>query len=421
MNLAIKKYTVNDIINYLLIIYTFSIPFDKGVTKVLGLLLILLWLFDKNLLDRIKTIFTSKVILFFTLFIIYNYISLFWTNHLEYAYYYVSKYFYYLPIIVIFTSIKKEYIKYLVYTFLVAMFVSEIITYGIYFELWSTKYNDLKNISSPTAFMSHTIYSAILALAALITFYKLFTVKNHFFLILGIVFYISVTINLFISGGRTGILPFILGHFFIVMIIYKLRFLSILSILFVFFTFLYISYLNVNFFKQRIDQGYNNINSIIENKNFTTPIGTRIAMIYIGLEITKDNLVFGVGIKDNMDKMLEYAKDNKVLEYTKDNKDFNFKHLKTFYKWHFHNQYIEITTQIGLIGLILFLSIFYTLTRTEIRDKEINSIKYIFVFTFLFSIVSSDLFHQKHYIYVVGLFIGLILAQNRYEKLEEER
>jgi len=402
------KINSNNILNILFLIYAFSIPFDKEITKIIGLLLLLLWIIEGDFINKFKLIFTSKVIVAFILFIIYNYLSILCSNHYEYALNYVNKYLYYIPILIIFTSIKKEYIKYSITSFIIAMFISEIVTYGIFFDYWTTSYNTLHSSSSPTAFMSHTIYSALISFTAILTLYKIIYEKNIYLKIIFILFYTSISLNLFISGGRTGLVPYIIVQVLLLIYIYKHKVkyiiisLSIISFLF------YFSYKNINIFNKRINQAYSNIINI-KNKNFNSSWGTRVAMIYVGLKIIQDNPIFGVGIKDNMDKMIEYI--NNINEY-----DFN--HLKRYYKWHFHNQYIDILTQIGIVGLVLFFLIFYYLISIDIKDNYINTIKIIVTLTILFSIISSDLFHQKHYMYLISLFIGLIIAQNMYEKEE---
>ncbi len=403
-----NKLNINNIINYVIILFILSIPFNKDITKILSLTLFILWLCEGKFKEKWNLLKSSKVVIAFVLFLIYNYISIIWSSHTISAVYYVNKYLYYLPFVLIFTSIKRQYIKYAIIAFLVAMFISEIITYGIYFHYWTTHYNITHPSNSPTAFMSHTIYSAIIAFVAILTLYKILLHKNKYLTFVYLFFYITISINLFISGGRTGLIPYIIVQLFLLFYILKNK----KKYLFVTISLIVIlsisAYKTLPVFKHRIDAGLSNINTLISHKNFNTSWGARVAMIYVGSKIIADNPIIGVGIKDNMDEMVNYA--NKTKQY-------NLKFLKRYHKWHFHNQYIDILTQLGIIGLILFLSIFYYLWKLKIDDKELHIIKMLFILHILFSIISSDLFHQKHYIYFIGLFIGLILAQNRYEQI----
>jgi len=90
------------------------------------------------------------------------------------------------------------------------MFISEIITYGIYFDFWTTKYDEASIISKglPTAFMSHLSYSMFLSFTALIILNKISSNKKRFNLLI-IVYFAFIFGNLIISGGRTGLFTFV--------------------------------------------------------------------------------------------------------------------------------------------------------------------------------------------------------------------
>ncbi len=403
---------ISNLINYFIVIFAFSIPFDKDITKQIIIILLILWFMEGDIKEKFKTIISSPVIVFFILFIAYNYISIFWSNHQGFAFDYVNKYKYYLPIIFIFTSIKKEYIKHSIYAFLIAMVISEIITYGIYFNVWTTPYMEAKVINDfPMAFMSHTMYSVILAFTAIFTLNKIILEKNNVIKFLLILMYLSVSINLFISGGRTGLVPFVVVQFIAIIFLYKFNIKKLLMLMILSIFIFIMAYQNIDIFEKRINSGISDIKNI-SNQQYSTSFGSRVAMAHTAISIIKENPLFGVGIKDNLDEMITIA-------YSESR--YDIKHLILFYDWHFHNQYIDIITQTGVIGLFLFLGIFFMLYRVKIYDKEINNIKYLFILSVLFSIISSDLFHQKHFMYLITLFIGLILAQNRYEKLEKAK
>ena len=127
-----KKIDFNTILNYLFVLYAFFVPTLKYANKAFIIPMFLLWILEGNFKYKVKLILSSKFIIVFLLFIIYNYISLFWTTQFDLALDYINKYKYYLPIIFIYTSMKKEFIKYSIFAFLSGMFISEIITYGIY-------------------------------------------------------------------------------------------------------------------------------------------------------------------------------------------------------------------------------------------------------------------------------------------------
>jgi len=364
----------------------------------------LLWILEGNFKYKFKLISSSKFIIVFLLFIIYNYISLFWTIQFDLALDYINKYKYYLPIIFIYTSMKKEFIKYSIFAFLSGMFISEIITYGIYLDMWSTPYNDTHFKGMPTAFMSHLAYSMFLAFTSLILINKL-SFKNGYFKNALIVFYfLFVFVNLLISGGRTGLLSFAVT-LLLYLIFYKSTIKSFIMSIVLFALLLTLSYNSIEIFKTRVDQATQDINRIV-NGNFKGSFGQRVGLIYVGIEVFKEKPLLGWGVKDNFEAI-------KTIVVREDYKQF--KHVYNVMNQHFHNQYIIYATQLGIVGLVLFLLIFYYLSRIKIDNTELSRIRFLFIVVFMVSLVSTEFFHQLHPIGLFALFSGLFLSQNKYE------
>jgi len=384
------------------------VPLHKDYTKVLALIILVLWIIEGKYDKKTKELFNSRVIVAFTAFIIYSYISIFWSDQSGLAFNYVNKYIYYFIIPIMYTSLKKEYIHKLLLAFFIGMLVSEIITYGIYLDLWTTSYNEQGKISSPTAFMGHSAYSLLVVFTVSLTLNKILFSKNSKIMItFYIVLFLFTFGNILISGGRTGLLSL-----FVIMFIFSVQYIKniknitiiILSIILL----LFMGYKNVNIFKSRIDQSVNSIEKILIYDDYESPIGIRVALIRVGLEIFQDNILFGVGIKDNITQRVEYAS-------VSDNNSFIF-----LSKWapnsHFHNEYIEIVTSIGFIGLALFLYFIFTIYRINIKSSYFRNIKNIFIIILIFGITTTAMFHQRQTISLFALFIGLVLLQNKYEQ-----
>lgn len=409
-----KLYSTEQLINLLFILYVFCIPFSKEFTKIISIIILLLWLFNGQIKNKLHEVYNNKIIMVFFVFILYSYISILWSDQILLSLYYVNRYWYYFIIVIIFTTIEKEMISKLTTTFLIAMFVSEIVTYGIYFDFWTTTYNDKMNLPFPTAFMGHGSYSLFAAFTAMITINKIIVInsdsiyKKIFYLVL----FLMTFGNLLISGGRTGVLVFV-AVFLIMLIIkfyksIKYLFLSFILIVSLFF----IGYKNISIFKSRIDVAIVDINKIVNHNDLSTSFGTRVGFIQLGWEIFKDNPVFGVGLKDNIELRMQYARENEnnaMLHFTKWAVDT-----------HFHNEYIEILTSIGLIGFFLFILFLYNITTIKIQSIEYNNLKLIFIITLVFGVTTSALFHQRETIALFSLFIGILLAQNKFEQSDRK-
>ena len=87
---------------------------------------------------------------------------------------------------------------------MLAIAITEIASYLVWFQIIP----EFKNatVGNPTPFMSHFSYNPILALAIYISYYNIFIQNNlsKFKFFFYSFFALSMTINMFITGGRAG-------------------------------------------------------------------------------------------------------------------------------------------------------------------------------------------------------------------------
>lgn len=121
-----------------------------------------------------KTLLT--IILFYCVILFSAIIS----SNEETASKFIRLYGYWIVIIIIATSLKKEYISAVITSF-TRMFVSEIIAYGVFFELWEFGKATKEN---PSPFMMHIDYSIFLAFTLMLLFNriisKIIVLKRNF-------------------------------------------------------------------------------------------------------------------------------------------------------------------------------------------------------------------------------------------------
>ena len=416
------------VLNYIFIIYAFSTPFMKAFNRPVALIMLLVWILEGNFKRKIELALKSKVFLAFSAFVAFNYISILWSSaEFSAVLSYVNRYFAYFAFVVIFTSIKKEFIPYLISSFILAMFVSEIVTYGIYFDWWTTTYNIKRPTPSPTAFMGHTGYSLFLSLVVMMLINKIMYEKTYLKYIY-IAFCLTAFANLMVSGGRQGIVTFVITFFVFSLFAYKYKVKQLILVCITFIVLFFIGYKTIDLFQHRVDKSINSIKILLEapryfgKKNESTNIQKkshnketswtiRAALAIIGFEVFKEAPIIGHGIYDNIKKRVEIAS----LE---ENKEYSF--LKTWAPTaHYHNVYIEIATQLGIIGLFLFLMIFYTLAKTTIRDPEFFRYKVIFITVMMSGIISSLAIQHRAPMAIFALLIAIILSQNRIENEEK--
>jgi O-antigen ligase len=391
-----------DLINYLILIYAFTLSFPSEIKRVVAIIMIILWLTDRTKYDF--TLPKTNIFLFFWIFLGYCLLSYFWSDVSFYeALKYIRKYWYYLPIFVIFKYLKKEYFEHAISFFLIGMLISEILSYGNYFSLWEI---GLGQPHDPTVFMQHTLYSIFLSITAIFLLSKVIHEKDKRRRLMYFLFFTTVTINLLVNSGRTGYFTLLITIIIVIVTIYKINLKIIFSTIIIISTVVFLA-LNLSpNFKNRICDINSDITKVINDSNYNTSIGARIGFWIIAQEILKDNSLLGVGIKNNINKKNEYITTNNLE---------NFSFIKTLV--HFHNNFLEIITQFGIIGLTLFIYLFYLISKIKIEDKTIYILKISALSIFLLGSLTDMLFYLNDTIFLFSFIVGILLAKYRIENL----
>lgn len=385
----------------MIVIYAFLLPLSRAGIGLLTVSLIVLWFAEGNLEKKFSLVLKSKVILALFIFFLFNIISVFWTDQILETLQYIKKYWYFLPVLVIFTSLKKEYITQVLSAFILGMCISEILSYGVFFEVWEYKHATPEN---PSPFMHHIEYSIFLAFTALLLLSRLFNEEALKYKFLYLFFFMTISGNLFLTAGRTGQFAFILGLFVLAMISFKNR-IKALSVSFVLtMIILGIAFNFSDTFYERVMTTKTSLTNVIEKQNYCSSWGGRIGTCIVAKDIMVENPILGVGIIDNMTQFHTLI-DTKYPE---------MKCMQEFLM-HMHNQILQIFTQLGLIGLIIFLSIFFMVSKLSFDNIEYRNIKYIYLTVLLFSFVSEVIFHRQFSMALFTLVVGLLLAQHRIE------
>ena len=181
MNIAIANFRnkIDDINSYLLITFAFFLPLSRAGISILSVLMILMWLFQGDFKKKYENLKDNVVIIALVLFVGFEFISLVWTTSenighgLDQAF--KTTRLVLLPILVIATTLKKEYIPKVITAFLIGMLISEILSYGIFFELWTLRHG---SPSDPTPFMHHLDYSTFLTFTSLLLLNRYFDTNN---------------------------------------------------------------------------------------------------------------------------------------------------------------------------------------------------------------------------------------------------
>ncbi|QKF90553.1 O-antigen ligase family protein [Arcobacter cloacae] len=387
-----------------ILLFAFFVSFDSGIGRKLINNLFYIWLLTLNYKKITFFINANRIFLFILIFAAWILIGCIFTLNNDYNSYDIFFKYFLLPILIISTTIKKEHIQYIISAFLLGMFINEIISYGIYFEVIKSQifgFNIVGNKYNPVPFLpSHMEYTLFLSLAIVISVFSFFNTDSKVIKIILLVFTLTMITNLFLTTGRTGQFT-LLGTLFILIFIYlrhnyKYIILSFLTIIFIFFMGFFFSD-NVN---KRLKQGYFDIVKVIEDKNYNTSFGVRLSSYILIPKIIQNedfNILYGTG----------YSKVNSVVQKIQVNE------IGSFMKGqlgHLHNSYITIFAGTGLIGLILLLLIWYYLIVTKIKDDYLNYVRYSFVFIVFLGGFTENMFRQKEIMMLGAIFISIIIV-----------
>ena len=335
-------------INYFILLYAFCLPISKAGISLSVIIIFLFWILEADFKRKYFEIKNNYFILTIFIFILYSFISILWSSDKIFALEYVKKYYHFLIIPIIFTSLKKEYIDKVFSAFLLGMLISEITSYGIFFELWR---KEGISPNDPSPFMDHSNYSTYLAFTVFILMHKIIHTDDLKWKLAYSIFFLFSTSNLFLNGGRTGQFSFLITLCIIGFLNFKNKLKAV--VLFISLgTTIFVSAYNISpVFKDRFDYFLHDVEVMINEKDFSNSFSLRVALWISGLEASKHNLIFGSGIGDERENA------NYILQKFNISND-NFKQ-ETENSIDFHNMYVQYIVQLGIVGLIVILLIFF--------------------------------------------------------------
>jgi O-antigen ligase len=398
-----KKYLQNisyeKIYYFSLLLFAFSLPLSRALISLFTILLPLIWLIEGNFKEKFRIIKQNKALLSFSIFLALTFISLLWTQNFDDAKRPIRLLSYFLVTFVIATSYKPKYTTKIINAFLAGMFISEIIAYGVFFEIWHFKSATPQN---PSPFMLHLDYSVFLAFSSILLLNRLFS--THYNLkekIFFAFFFITVTGNLFLTAGRTGQVALIIGIIVMVLLHFKFSFKSFIISLLIISSIYTTAYYSSSTFQKRVSQAKNNIEKVIMHQNFQSSWGIRAAYWITTFEIIKEHPFFGVGIGDYIESTAKELKKDK----------YNSGYAKEFMSTNApHNQYLLILLQIGIIGLGVFIYFIYNFFTLHIHDKEIKEISILFGSIFFTACLADTFFLQQFTLALFAFFSGIFIS-----------
>jgi O-antigen ligase len=374
-------------------------PLTVFGANLIIVIICILWLFSGNYKSKFNQIINNNLILASILFFSIHVIGLLWTEDLSWGLHIVHKMWYFIGLFpILYTIVRKDYIKYYIYAFLLAISFTEVLSYLIWLELVEPFKN--ATVNNPTPFMSHISYNPILAFTIYLVLHEI--LFNKKLTNLEFAFYsffvISMTINMFITGGRAGQVGFFVMLSILVFQFFDKQRIKSLLVIFIMIPSIFIgAYQFSDLFKERVDLVIIEFKDVDRDVHHTST-GLRINFALNSLEVIKQNLIIGVGTGDFPS---EYKKINQINTPALPNATNP------------HNMYTLITVQLGLIGLFSMLSIFYYQLKLSFNssNKLIRNVGITLPLIFLV-MMWSDSYILGHYTTLMFVFFSSFLYKD---------
>jgi len=393
-----KKLNLENVYQYLLIILAFLMPLTVFGANLIIVIICFLWLLSGHYKDKLLAVVNNKLMIASITFFFLHIIGLAWTEDINWGFHIVHKMWYFFLLLpILFSITRREYIKFYVASFLIAIALTEIASYLVWFEIVPPFKN--ATVENPTPFMSHISYNPILSFAIYIVLHQIFFNKklsNLIFSFYGF-FAISMCINMFITGGRAGQVSFfVILAILIFQIFERQRIKSILLILLIIPSIFVVSYQTSSMFNERVNLALKEISTHSE-KEYSS-VGLRINYAINSFEIIKNNPLVGVGTGDFPK---EYKKINAI----------NSPNLPE--TTNPHNMYTLVLVQLGFLGLLSMMSIFYYQIKLSFKSSK----KYLrdvgFTLPLMFSVLMlSDSYLLGHYTTLMFVFFSSFLYKD---------
>lgn len=382
----------------------FTIVYQKLLA--IGFMLMLLSLFfkrNKMVKSEFISFFTKGPVLYFVLYYALLVIGLFWTNNLLFA---LSKLenkmsFVLMPLLLYFTVRKwgnSEWKKLLVYALLFTLVMYELLAFWRFSGQTENSWH-FEFLSSRFSIFMHRSYFACYLVIGIIILFENIRLSFSWLSVLIILFFCFGVLQTESKAGIVSLFMVILFQFFSFLRSKNKKSVWIIATL-TLFMFSAVLITN-NPIKTRFRAMWSAIEHIqTTNNNSIESNSARIIMWNTSIDVWKDNFLFGVGTGDYDDELT-----NLNIKYN--NQGVAKERLNS------HNQFLNIAVQLGVLGLVVLLMIFYSCYYSS--EKKLWQILILVVF-FINLLVESFLETQAGIVLFCTLLL-LFFSRNSTEEL----
>lgn len=331
--------------SWLLAAVFFTIPTHAAPAYILSAFILLFWLIEGRFREKFADLRHHPVFwVFWGYFLVFP-ISLLWSDNLAWGWKMSGKGLFFLLFPLYLSVARREHVKLYVTAFIAAVTISEMMAYYNWLQLHylTDLPPGIRNDHAPweiAPFVNHVMYNPILAFGAYLLghallFERLSTVKR----VVYAGFLVTMTANMFISGGRAGQVAFLAMMALLILQRFARRPVLAGTVALALTAGLFTTaYQTSDLFKHRVDLAIHEVQNYEQAVN--SSVGLRINLAVNSVRMYLEHPILGVGAGDFPQ---EYAR-------------INAEHTPTWESgWNPHNQYLLMLTSAGLLGGIALL------------------------------------------------------------------
>lgn len=407
------------ILNYLAMAYIFSLTVSYKVDGTILWLIVLIFLLNENIGIKIRNAFKNRFVqasvVYFFIFIIW----MFGSDNIDTAIYILK---YNKPVLysLLFVAfLRKEFISKFIAVFIVGMIINVVWSYLIFFGYATQPFWSVQSGYLPILYKTDHAFFILVVLGY--SLYRLLVVNDplKYKILFGILFSFE-SINIFLSGSRTGMITYLIMVGFTLIYVYRKNIYKIVlffSLLFCFFV------SSVYFFlpevKVNIINEYKGLVKSIEQNDYNSSSGARVGMAKYALQVIGENLWLGVGTGDHISVTLEKMK---ISENYKDGQKYQ-EIENVFGAGHsamLHNNYLQLMVQFGLVGLFSLLFIFMAILRSHFLEDEYRYMAFLIIVLSLVVMGTGYDFGLNNYGKFFIFILSAMIVQNIQNKNTSE-
>lgn len=331
--------------SWLLAAVFFTIPTHAAPAYILSAFILLFWLVEGRFREKFADLRSHPVVWIFLGYALVLPISMLWSDNLAWGWKISGKNLFFLLFPLYLSVARREHVKIYITAFIAAVTISEMMAYYNWVQLHylTDLPPGIRNDHAPweiAPFVDHVMYNPILALGAYLLghallFERLSLIKRLVFA----GFLITMTANMFISGGRAGQVAFLAMMALLILQRFARRPVLAVAVALSLTAGLFMTaYQASDLFKHRVDLAVHEVQNY--EKAVNSSVGLRINLAVNSTRMYLEHPILGVGAGDFPQ---EYAR-------------INAEHTPNWATgWNPHNHYLLMLTSAGLLGGIALL------------------------------------------------------------------